>query len=562
MTGRGNKKISSKSTDRKWYVGVYTRRSFDDNEDEESDTITNQKDIISSFINNESNMIIVDYYTDDGYTGTNFNRPGFQRMIQDICKKRINTIIVKDLSRLGREYLGVGKYLEQFFPIYELRIISINDGLDSYLRPEGIHDLIVPLKNIMNENYAKDISIKVSSAYKIMAQNGKYVSGTPPYGYDIDPNDKHHLVINKSESEIVKRIFDMALNGDGRIKICKYLNENKILCRTEIQRRKKAKLSLIPDDEQINHFWGTTTIGRLLSNEVYIGNLVQLKTTNKSFKDKTIVYKNKNDWIRFDNTHEAIIDKDIFDKVQINIKSNTKEKSPIKIYSIYNTKLKCNSCKKAMIRQDDHRGNREISNYFCMNYLRNGTNCSPHKIKASDLDRMVLEAIQMQVKLVIELDKSLKKLYFKRNKESNEEEYKKNIRLIDYKLDNLKTKKRQSYENWKFGEINKSEFLKLSKEIDEQEKNLNESRKLYESTYQENVKRIRKYDYWIDHYKRNRKIKKITKEVLDELIKIIYVNSDGNIRIIFRYQDEFTELLHYLEEGKSALCQNGELVSM
>ena len=384
MTGRGNKKISSKSTDRKWYVGVYTRRSFDDNEDEESDTITNQKDIISSFINNESNMIIVDYYTDDGYTGTNFNRPGFQRMIQDICKKRINTIIVKDLSRLGREYLGVGKYLEQFFPIYELRIISINDGLDSYLRPEGIHDLIVPLKNIMNENYAKDISIKVSSAYKIMAQNGKYVSGTPPYGYDIDPNDKHHLVINKSESEIVKKIFDMALNGDGRIKICKYLNENKILCRTEIQRRKKAKLSLIPDDEQISHFWGTTTIGRLLSNEVYIGNLVQLKTTNKSFKDKTIVYKNKNDWIRFDNTHEAIIDKDIFDKVQINIKSNTKEKSPIKIYSIYNTKLKCNSCKKAMIRQDDHRGNREISNYFCMNYLRNGTNCSPHKIKASD----------------------------------------------------------------------------------------------------------------------------------------------------------------------------------
>ena len=562
MTGRGNKKISSKSTDRKWYVGVYTRRSFDDNEDEESDTITNQKDIISSFINNESNMIIVDYYTDDGYTGTNFNRPGFQRMIQDICKKRINTIIVKDLSRLGREYLGVGKYLEQFFPIYELRIISINDGLDSYLRPEGIHDLIVPLKNIMNENYAKDISIKVSSAYKIMAQNGKYVSGTPPYGYDIDPNDKHHLVINKSESEIVKKIFDMALNGDGRIKICKYLNENKILCRTEIQRRKKAKLSLIPDDEQISHFWGTTTIGRLLSNEVYIGNLVQLKTTNKSFKDKTIVYKNKNDWIRFDNTHEAIIDKDIFDKVQINIKSNTKEKSPIKIYSIYNTKLKCNSCKKAMIRQDDHRGNREISNYFCMNYLRNGTNCSPHKIKASDLDRMVLEAIQMQVKLVIELDKSLKKLYFKRNKESNEEEYKKNIRLIDYKLDNLKTKKRQSYENLKFGEINKSEFLKLSKEIDEQEKNLNESRKLYESTYQENVKRIRKYDYWIDHYKRNRKIKKITKEVLDELIKIIYVNSDGNIRIIFRYQDEFTELLHYLEEGKSALCQNGELVSM
>ena len=562
MTGRGNKKISSKSTDRKWYVGVYARRSFDDNEDEESNTIINQKDIISSFIKNESNMMIVDYYIDDGFTGTNFNRPGFQRMIQDICKKRINTIVVKDLSRLGRDYLGVGKYIEHFFPIYDLRIISINDGLDSYLRPEGVHDLIVPLKNLMNENYAKDISIKVSSAYRIMAQNGKYVSGTPPYGYDIDPNDKHHLVINKEESEIVKKIFDMALNGDGRIKICKYLNENKILCRTEITRRRKAKLSLIADECKVVHFWGTTTIGRLLSNEVYIGNLVQLKTTNKSYKDKTIIYKDKKDWIRFDNTHEAIIDKNVFDKVQENIKTNTKEKSSIKVYSIYNSKLKCNGCKKAMVRQEDHRGNRDISNYFCMNYLRNGTNCSPHKIKSSDLDKMVLEAIQLQVKLVIELDKSLKKLYFKRNNSSYESEYRDNIRLIDYKLDNLKIKKRQSYEDWKFGIITKTEFLKLSKEIDDKEKSLNESRKLYESTYQENVKRIRKYDYWIEHYKRNRRIKKITKEVLDELIKIIYVNSDGNISIVFRYQDEFTELLNYLKEGEKAICQNGELVSM
>ena len=231
MAGRGNKKISKNSTIANWLVGVYTRRSFDDNEDKESNTITNQKEMINSFISKETNMTIVDYYIDDGYSGTTFDRPGFQEMMKDIVDGRINTIIVKDLSRLGRNSLEVGKYIEDIFPIYNIRIIAINDSIDSFKKPDSINDLIVPIKNLINESYARDISKKVTSAYFTMASNGKYVAGTSPYGYTFDEKDKHHLVIDPDEVETVKLIFKMASTGDGRVAITKYLNDNNILCR-------------------------------------------------------------------------------------------------------------------------------------------------------------------------------------------------------------------------------------------------------------------------------------------------------------------------------------------
>ena len=223
MSGRGNKKQSKLNSTKQWYAGVYTRRSFDDLDDNESNTIINQKDMVVDYIKKIPNMTIVDFYSDDGYSGTTFDRPCFKEMFNDVISGRINTIVVKDLSRLGRNHLEVGKYLEQIFPLYDLRVIAINDDIDSFLKPDSIDDFIVPLKNLINETYAKDISKKVSSSYLTMAKQGKYVSGITPFGYKIDPEDKHHLIINEEEVEIVKSIFNMALKGEGRVRICKYL---------------------------------------------------------------------------------------------------------------------------------------------------------------------------------------------------------------------------------------------------------------------------------------------------------------------------------------------------
>ena len=564
MAGRGKKKLSTNSTVANWLVGIYTRRSFDDNEDKESNTITNQKEMINSFISKEKNMTIVDYYVDDGYTGTTFDRPGFQEMMKDISDGRINTIIVKDLSRLGRNSLEVGKYIEEIFPIYNIRIIAINDNVDSFKRPESINDLMVPIKNLINESYARDISKKVSSAYYTMASNGKYVAGTSPYGYTFDENDKHHLVVDPDEVEIVRLIFNMALKGDGRVKITKYLNDHNILCRKVIQRRKKYKLSLDPLEETIKYKWSTSTIGRMLTSEIYIGNLTQLKTKRESFKNHKVINVAKEDWVRFEKTHEPIITKADFDKIQGLIKVNAKRLSNTgeRTYSIYNGVLKCADCGRAMYKQEDKRGNRQLSNYFCNTYLYiSKTSCSSHKIKTEDLNDIVLESVQLQVKLVIELDRSLKRLFFKNNRETVESEYKNNTRIAEIKINNLKNKKLQLYEDWKFNNIDKDEFINQSKLIEEDIKLVEEKLELITKTYRDNIKMIKRNDYWINHYRRNKKIKKLTREVIKELIDVIYITADGNVDIRFKYSNEYKELVTYLEnEGAVKKCQNGELV--
>ncbi len=562
MAGRGKKKISI-NFEREWLVGIYTRRSFDDNEDFESNTIINQKSLINNYISKEDNMKIIDYYVDDGYTGTDFNRPAFQEMMNDIKEKRINTIIVKDLSRLGRNHLEVGRYIEDIFPIYNIRIIAINDNVDSFKRPESIQDLIIPIKNLINESYARDISKKVSSAYRTMASEGKYVAGTSPYGYTLDKEDKHHLFIDEEESKIVKEIFNMALNGEGRIKIVKYLNDNNIYCRKELQRRKKYKLSLDPIEEKTKYRWSTSTIGRMLTNEVYIGNLTQLRTKRESFKNHKVINVDKEDWVRFENTHEPIITKKDFDKVQKKIKINSKYKIRDKDrkYSIYNGLLKCGDCGKAMYKQEDLRSNRQLSNYFCSTYLYlSKSSCTSHKIKTEDLNNIVLEAIQLQIKLVIELERSLKKLFLKNNKETVESQYKNNVRIAKIKIENLNNKKLQIYEDWKFEVIDKKEYIIQTKMLEDEINKLEENIEIYSKTYRENIRRIKKNDSWIDHYKRNRKIKKLTRDVLLELIDTIYITEDGNVDIIFKYRNEYNELLLYLEEGVEKECQNGKLV--
>ena len=286
-------------------------------------------------------------------------------MLEDIKNKRINGVIIKDLSRLGRNYIEVGNFIDEIVPKYRLRFISVNDNVDSYLNPNVMDSLEIPFKNLMNESYSRDISKKVSSAYKMMAKNGQYVSGTPPYGYMIDPKDKHHLIINEEEASNVRTIFELALKGNGRIKICKYLNDNGILCRKEIQRRKKQNLSLEPFEVDTLSFWGTTQIGRILTSETYIGNLTQLKTTRSSFGINKYITKSSEEWIKVENTHEAIISKDDFKKVQ----KMAKEKNFNGVgasynYSIFNGILKCADCGRAMLRQIDNRKNNRISNIF------------------------------------------------------------------------------------------------------------------------------------------------------------------------------------------------------
>lgn len=529
-----------------WKVGIYCRLSSDDGDNAESDSITNQKEIIEYFLKKEENIEIIDYYQDDGYSGTTFNRPDFKRMFNALVNGDINTIIVKDLSRFGRNYIEVGNYIEQIFPLYNTRFIAVNDNIDSFKDPKSVNNIIVPFKNLMNDEYARDISNKVRSVLMTKSLNGEWVGGTCPYGYKKNPDNIHQLIIDEEEAPVVRKIFKMALDGFGHIKIARFLNNNGILCRKEVQRRKKYKLSMSSEDEEIVYHWSTSTIGKMVTSEIYIGNLVWNRTGSISYKDHRQIYKPKSEWVIVEGTHEGIISVEDFNKIQETIKERlSKKKRPEKL-TIYKYKIKCADCGRSMCKMEDFRDGRTSSNFYCRNYKTTSSKCSPHKIKTSELDSMVIEAILMQIKSVLNIEKTINKIK-ENSKTTNKDEYEKQILKLNNDIDKIKRLKKVAYEDWKLERISKEEFINYSNDYEKSIENLNNEIKVYENKIESSLRDIKEDEYWIEHFRRNKKIKSLSREVIEELIDCIYVHEGGNITIKFKYQDEYERALKSIE---------------
>ena len=499
------------------------------------------------------NLKVVDYYIDDGYSGTTFARPDFKRLIKDITNERINTIIVKDLSRFGRNYIEAGKYIEQIFPLYNVRFIAINDNIDSYKDPKSINNVIVPFKNLLNDEYARDISNKVKSVYKTKALKGEFVGGTTPYGYTKDDKNKYQLVIDKSEAENIKLIFQLYLNGWGQIKICKYLNDNKILGRKEIQRRKKWNISLEPDADNIQYKWSKSTIGKILTNETYIGNVVQNRTTTVSYKNHKVIYRPREEWIVVKNKHEPVISKEDYEKVQEILKSRNYERKPTTNLSIYYGKIKCADCGSGMCKMEDFRGNRVSSNYYCRNYKTTSSNCSPHKIRTADLNRLVLEIIILQIKMVLNMEKTIEKAKNGGVLKELEQKYVSSINRLNNDIEKYKRLKKSVYEDWKLDNISKEDYLLYVGDYDKNIDNIKNEINALKNVYNENIQELKKDNYWIDHFKKNKNINEVNREIIYDVIDTIYVHEGGNITIKFKYEDEFNKALELLKEQEASI---------
>lgn len=526
-----------------WKVGVYCRLSSDDGDNAESDSIGNQRQIIKDFLKKEENIVIVDYYSDDGYSGTSFNRPEFKRLFTALTNGDINTIIVKDLSRFGRNYIEVGNYIEQIFPLYNTRFIAVNDNIDSYKDPKSINNVIVPFKNLMNDEYARDISQKVRSVLINKSKNGEWVGGTCPYGYKKNPDNIHQLIIDEEEAPVVRKIFQMAVDGYGHIRIAKFLNDNGILCRKEVQRRKKYKLSMNPEEVEAIYHWSTSTIGKMVTSEIYIGNLVWNRTGSVSYKNHKQIYKPKDEWIIVEGTHEPIISVEDFKKIEEIISERVaKKKKPEKL-TIYKYKIKCADCGRAMCKIVDTREGKNSANFYCRNYKTTSNKCTPHKIRISDLDSMVIESIIMQIKAVLNIEKTVKQMR-DTNTITNKKEFEDKIEKLKEDIEKIKKLKRLSYENWKLEKITKEEFIISSNDYESKIEKFNSEIKKYEELVENSLKDIKEEEYWIEHFRRNKKVKNLSREVIEELIDCIYVHEGGNITIKFKYQDEYERVLN------------------
>lgn len=555
MARKGKYTVTDKEDNMiKWNVGLYIRLSSEDGDDkEESNSVTSQRELLIQYLEEHPDLVFQNFYIDDGYTGTNFNRPGFEKLLKDIYSSKINTVIVKDLSRLGRNYIKVGEYVENIFPLMKVRFIAVNDEIDSFLRPESVGNIMFSLKNVINEQYAKDISNKLKASLMMMRKKGKFIGTRIAYGYKKDPEDKHHLLVDEESAIIVKRIFEYYAEGLGGRKIADIFNNEKILTPINYINRLNNK----PYTKDC--LWTANTVLQLLKNEVYLGKIVSYKRHTISFKNKKVVDSKPEEIITVDNTHKAIITQELWDKVQQIRKSKYKEQIKRKdIENIYVGHLFCGYCGSYMHKKvnQPQKENPKVD-FKCSRYVTYSNHsklgCVPNHITKDEIDKVILSAIQLQVKQVICFEKILNKIKKKSKYDTNYNNASllTDLELARKKLQKYKELKMSAYTDWKKNLISEKEYNELNEEylskISEQEKNIT-----YLTKQNNKEKDILKAE-WIKNFKTYKNITKLSKDIINELIEKIIVCENKNMIVHFKYADLYQDTLKFFKSiDKSA----------
>lgn len=502
-------------------TALYCRLSRDDDYHGDSASIQTQKQMLEQYAK-QNQFSHTKFYIDDGYSGTSFERPGFQELINDIEKSKVSTIITKDLSRLGRDYLKTGYYLENYFPEHKVRFIAVNDSVDSSKE----HQEFTPFRNIMNEWYAKDISKKIKSAYHTKALEGKFTGPFAPYGYMKDPNNKHKLIINPETEPVVRRIFELARSGLTTFKISMALNKDKIL---------KPRAQIIKDhgkyviDKFVKHpyDWSGRTIYAILTNIEYLGHLVCNRNTSKSFKDRTLINVPKEDWIIIKNTHEALVDTETFDAIQPMIAVKRKVVKETKTHQIFVGLLRCPDCGKTLSfsRREDRNS---FGSYACSTYRRFGKSyCSMHYITYENLYQLVLDDINKhlkQAKLSEEslLDQIIKHHTLKQQKDVTR--YQNELVKCETRFKEIDLVVESLYEDKIKGHLDERRFKSMIQSYDEQQKELQEKIKQLSFEISDFKDKKEDINHFMDIVKKYTEIKELDDCILNEFIDKIHVH--------------------------------------
>lgn len=373
----------SNNLSKTYLCGGYLRLSKEDDDIAKSETlqsnsIENQKEYIEDYLQSKPEIRVVDFYIDDGYSGVNFDRPDFQRMLQDIKDKKINCVIVKDLSRLGRNYIEVGKYIERLFPFLGVRFIAINDNFDSADDAALSNNIIVPFKNLINDAYCRDISIKIRSHLEVKRKRGEFIGAFPVYGY-MRGEDKNKLIVDPCAAEIVKEIFAMKMEGMSQQAIADELNRLGVLSPAEYKKEQGSGYKTVFQTHS-RAKWTAVAVLRVLTNEVYMGTLIQGKESTPNYKVRVREKKPKEEWIRVENAHEAIISRTDFELISDILQKDTRVSTGKSAVSVYSGYLVCADCGCSMVRKKVRSGSLEYVYYVCSGNKKDKDICSSHRI--------------------------------------------------------------------------------------------------------------------------------------------------------------------------------------
>ncbi|MBQ9658356.1 MAG: recombinase family protein [Clostridia bacterium] len=563
MAGRKSKYYSENLNENKiWQVAIYIRLSQEDSDNgegkQESNSVTSQKTLINEFVEENDDLAVFDTYVDDGFSGTDFDRPGFQRMMEDMKDKNINCIIIKDLSRLGRNHYEAGNYIEKVFPLFNIRFISINDRIDSYKDPSSVNTMLVPFKNLMNDEYARDTSTKIKSALNSRKKKGEFIGAFPSYGYVKDENDKHKLIIDEESAEIVRKIFEWKVNeGLGNLAICHRLNDMGVLNPTGHKRKKLNQNYNNSEMKEDDYSWCPSTVRNILKNDVYIGNVTQGKRKVKSYKIHKVEQVPEDEWVTVENMHEPIIEKELFNKAQGLRQVDTRVQDTGYL-SMWAGILKCADCGRAMHKKICKNKSGTVYEYYICGTYRKKSNklCTKHTLKIEELENSVLEAIKLHIELLIDTENILDQINKSKIKQLPNANMDSIKQAKEKEIERLNNLKRCLYEDWKNEDITREEYLEYKQKYEQDIEKLKDIILNLDKQKEKQEEIIEGNSQWIENFKKYKNIFELDRNITTELIDNIEVYENKKIKIHFKFMNELDKILEYInKENKTSILE-------
>lgn len=536
---------------KKYRCAVYLRISNSDNcENIESQSISNQRKIIDDFVSKTNDIEVISERLDDGFTGSNFERPAFTEMIKDVIDGKINCIIIKDLSRLGREYIETSDYLRNVFPKYGVRFISITEGIDTKIDSDLSSKLDVNLRVILNDSYSADISKKTRSALNSKRRNGEHTNNFTVYGYKKSDTNKNILIIDEFASKIVRDIFNMKKDGLGAIKIAEVLNEKSILSPLSYKKHKGIPHATGGYGNTSDSIWSATTIIRILKDITYTGTLIQGRYTTANYKLKNIVERPKSEWIITENAHKPIISKEDFELIQKLLQIDTRTSPCQDSVYMFSGMLICKCCGNRLTRKTVPYKDKKYYYCYCPTGKKNG--CLNKMVKENDLLECVALTTKSYINAVIDFDDLLNEASIKKINLYDFDKYSAQIEDIELQINTAFSFKSTLYESLIKGLIEKSDYNSLKNDYDNQISKLQKSKDLIASEYENKRLDFSNKIQWTSYFKEFKNEKTLTRKMVIQLINSITIGVD-EIHIEFRYNDEYKNITKALEIDKAVM---------
>lgn len=541
----------SESMTKVWNACGYVRLSREDGDREESNSVTGQKDLIRDFCARNPDLRECGMKVDDGFTGSNFQRPAFQEMIADVKAGKINCIVVKDLSRFGRDHLEAGEYIERIFPFLGVRFIAINDHYDSLHSNSDSDALILPVKNLINEAYCRDISIKVRSQLEIKRRRGDFIGSFAVFGYQKDPDDHNRLIVDEYAAGVVRDIFRWKLEGISAGDIADRLSQSGISTPMDYKRSQGLSYSTSFRTKR-ESVWSAGMVLRILKNPVYIGVLEQGRVTTPSYRVNRVVNKPREEWAVVEGCHEPIIDLFDFESVQKVLALDTRTSVSGKAVEMFSGMVYCGECGGAMVRKTIPSGKKKYVYYVCAAH-KNEKTCYSHTLRDIALNEIVLEALKKHIQDVIDLSDLMGMMDAAKLQQVTVRKMQARLENKQSEIDRCQTLLRSLYESLADGIIDQREYQELKRTYSRQRTEAEEQAEAIQAEMNRELTNLNFGCGWMDQFRKHQNIEELDRTIIVSLIERVMVFRNHRVEIVYRWHNEFQWCLDLLAQAQAAL---------